>query len=61
MGQRVLQPIVNQQVQHVLKALDEQIQAATAGGGAEAGVSPLSAEAYSEAPQGPTTSTEDKA
>ena len=28
MGQRVLQPIVNQQVQHVLSALDAQIQAA---------------------------------
>jgi len=28
MGQRVLQPIVNQQVQHVLGALDTQIQAA---------------------------------
>ena len=29
MGQRVLQPIVNQQVQHVLAALDEQVQAST--------------------------------
>jgi uncharacterized protein len=29
MGQRVLQPIVNQQVQHVLTALDEQIKSAT--------------------------------
>ena len=28
MGQRVLQPIVNQQVEHVLGALDEQVQAA---------------------------------
>jgi uncharacterized protein len=28
MGQRVLQPIVNQQVQHVLSALDAQIQVA---------------------------------
>ena len=28
MGQRVLQPIVNQQVQHVLSALDAQVQAA---------------------------------
>jgi carbon monoxide dehydrogenase subunit G len=28
MGQRVLQPIVNQQVQHVLSALEVQIQAA---------------------------------
>lgn len=29
MGQRVLQPIVNQQVQHVLGALDTQVQEAT--------------------------------
>jgi hypothetical protein len=28
MGQRVLQPIVNQQVQHVLAALDSQVQEA---------------------------------
>src|SRR5947209_15806286 len=33
MGQRVLQPIVNQQVQHVLNALDQQVQEAAAGGG----------------------------
>jgi carbon monoxide dehydrogenase subunit G len=26
MGQRVLQPIVNQQVQHVLGSLDQQVQ-----------------------------------
>jgi carbon monoxide dehydrogenase subunit G len=31
MGQRVLQPIVNQQVQHVLGALDVQVQEALAG------------------------------
>ena len=31
MGQRVLQPIVNQQVQHVLGALDVQVQAARDG------------------------------
>jgi hypothetical protein len=30
MGQRVLQPIVNQQVQHVLNALDQQVQEALA-------------------------------
>jgi hypothetical protein len=30
MGQRVLQPIVNQQVQHVLGSLDQQVQAAVA-------------------------------
>jgi carbon monoxide dehydrogenase subunit G len=34
MGQRVLQPIVNQQVQHVLGALDQQVQDALAGGAA---------------------------
>ena len=51
MGQRVLQPIVNQQVQHVLKALDTQIQAAVANGGAEAGISPLSPEAYEASPE----------
>jgi uncharacterized protein len=33
MGQRVLQPIVNQQVQHVLAALDEQVRKAAAGEG----------------------------
>ncbi len=33
MGQRVLQPIVNQQVQHVLTALDKQVQDALAAGG----------------------------
>jgi carbon monoxide dehydrogenase subunit G len=32
MGQRVLQPIVNQQVEHVLSALDRQVQDAVAGG-----------------------------
>jgi uncharacterized protein len=31
MGQRVLQPIVNQQVQHVLSALDREVQNAVAG------------------------------
>ena len=32
MGQRVLQPIVNQQVQHVLAALEEQVKQAQAAG-----------------------------
>ena len=31
MGQRVLQPIVNQQVQHVLAALDDQVRKAAGG------------------------------
>ena len=65
MGQRVLQPIVNQQVQHVLTALDRQVQEAIGSGagpaphGAEEGISPVSPEAYEPDPEGPTTSTED--
>jgi carbon monoxide dehydrogenase subunit G len=31
MGQRVIQPIVNQQVSHVLTALDREVQNAVAG------------------------------
>jgi uncharacterized protein len=62
MGQRVLQPIVNQQVQHVLTALDLQVQKAAGGDrpegtGAEEGISPLAEEVYSEHPQGPTQHT----
>jgi carbon monoxide dehydrogenase subunit G len=60
MGQRVLQPIVNQQVQHVLTALDREVQAASGTSGAEAGLSPLSPEGYEPEPEGPTTSTEDR-
>jgi hypothetical protein len=37
MGQRVLQPIVNQQVQHVLAALDEQVRKASSGAAREPG------------------------
>jgi hypothetical protein len=37
MGQRVLQPIVNQQVQQVLSALDEQVRQAQADGSAPGG------------------------
>jgi hypothetical protein len=64
MGQRVLQPIVNQQVQHVLSALEAQVQEASGGAGpathgAEEGISPASPEAYKAEPEGPTTSTED--
>lgn len=60
MGQRVLQPIVNQQVQNVLAALDAQVREAATGGGsvepvaapagtsaAEQGIHPASLEAYS--------------
>ena len=37
MGQRVLQPIVSQRVQHVLSALDKQVQEALAGDSGTAG------------------------
>jgi carbon monoxide dehydrogenase subunit G len=59
MGQRVLQPIVNQQVSQVLSALDKQVQEAKSGaaGGAEEGLSPLSPESYDPEGEGPTTST----
>jgi carbon monoxide dehydrogenase subunit G len=49
MGQRVLQPIVNQQVQHVLTALEEQVRNAAARATSESG----------DAAEGPTTATED--
>ena len=57
MGQRVFQPIVNQQVGNVLNALEAQVAEAK-GGGAEEGVHPASPEAYSSEPEGPTDSTE---
>jgi carbon monoxide dehydrogenase subunit G len=62
MGQRVLQPIVNQQVQHVLNSLDREVQEALAGGastpgeasGAE-GTSPAPSTDAAPAPaEGPT-------
>jgi hypothetical protein len=59
MGQRVLQPIVNQQVGNVLAALERQVEAeAGGGGGAEQGIHPASPEAYEAEPEGPTQSTE---
>jgi hypothetical protein len=57
MGQRVLQPIINQQIGNVLTALERQVN--EAGGGAEAGVHPASPEAYETEPDAPTHSTED--
>ncbi|HEX6489764.1 MAG TPA: SRPBCC domain-containing protein [Gaiellaceae bacterium] len=76
MGQRVLQPIVNQQVASVLDALDQQVReaagaappapsAAAAPGGegagaASEGIHPGSPEAYSAEPEGPTRSTEER-
>ena len=62
MGQRVLQPIVNQQVGNVLKALEAQVAAEAGKGGAagaEQGVHPASPEAYEADPDGPTHSTDD--
>jgi dihydrodipicolinate reductase len=59
MGQRVLQPIVNQQVTQVLAALEDRVAAAS-GSGAEQGIHPASPEAYSADPQGPTHSTEER-
>jgi carbon monoxide dehydrogenase subunit G len=43
MGQRVLQPIVNQQVAHVLTALDREVQTALSGGGQAEAPAPESA------------------
>jgi carbon monoxide dehydrogenase subunit G len=72
MGQRVLQPIVNQQVGNVMSALEAQVQEAAAGGapagaeegispaGAEEGISPASPAAYTGEPEGPTHSTSDQ-
>jgi hypothetical protein len=59
MGQRVLQPIVNQQVQQVLAALEQRVGTAAGGSGAEQGIHPGSPEAYSAEPEGPTHSTEE--
>jgi uncharacterized protein len=60
MGQRVLQPIVNQQVGNVLTALEQQVAAAGGGArGAEQGVHPGSPEAYEAKPDAPTHSTDD--
>jgi carbon monoxide dehydrogenase subunit G len=60
MGQRVLQPIVNQQVGLVLTALEQRVaEAAPSAGGAEQGIHPASPEAYEAEPEGPTHSTED--
>jgi carbon monoxide dehydrogenase subunit G len=60
MGQRVLQPIVNQQVGNVLKALEAQVAEAAKGSaaGAEQGVHPASPEAYEAEPDAPTHSTD---
>jgi hypothetical protein len=61
MGQRVLQPIVNQQVQQVLAALEKRVNevAGASTGGAEQGIHPGSPEAYEAEPEGPTHSAQD--
>ncbi len=61
MGQRVLQPIINQQVGQVLGALEQRVESASgAAGGAEQGIHPASPEAYEAEPEGPTHSTTDE-
>ena len=61
MGQRVLQPIVNQQVQQVLGALEKRVSQAAGGGtgGAKERIHPGSPEAYEDEPEGPTHSPQD--
>jgi carbon monoxide dehydrogenase subunit G len=60
MGQRVLQPIVNQQVGLVLAALERRVSEASSGtAGAEQGIHPASPEAYEAEPEGPTHSTDE--
>ena len=60
MGQRVLQPIVNQQVSLVLTALEQRVtEAGSRSEGAEARIHPASPEAYESEPEGPTHSTQD--
>ena len=65
MGQRVVQPIVNQQVEQVLNALDARVAAKggdaaaapeTGASAAEEGIHPGSPEAYKDDPKGPTHS-----
>ena len=58
MGQRVLQPIINQQVGNVLGALEKQVSEAAAARRRAAGIHPGSPEAYEAEPEGPTHSTE---
>jgi hypothetical protein len=57
MGQRVLQPIVHQQVAQVLVALEKRVAEVTGStGGAAQGIHPASPEAYEPEPEGPTHS-----
>jgi carbon monoxide dehydrogenase subunit G len=59
MGQRVLQPIVNQQVSQVLAALEQRVTEAAPPSGAEKGIHPASQEAHDAEPEGPTHSTDE--
>jgi carbon monoxide dehydrogenase subunit G len=59
MGQRVLQPIVNQQVGLVLTALEKRVEEAKGAVGTEQGIHPASPEAYEAEPEGPTHSTDE--
>jgi carbon monoxide dehydrogenase subunit G len=59
MGQRVLQPIVNQQVGQVLATLEKRVGEAAGATGAEEGIHPAAPEAYEAEPEGPTHSTKD--
>jgi carbon monoxide dehydrogenase subunit G len=60
MGQRVLQPIVNQQVGQVLSALEQRVSENAEGSadGAEQGIHPTAPEAFEMKPDGPTQSAE---
>lgn len=58
MGQRVLQPIVTQQVKNVLDALDKQVMDATEGGTAGSGAKDAGAPAEGTAHAGPTGADE---
>ena len=57
MGQRVLQPIVNQQVSQVLTALEQRVTEAAGAPGAGQGIHPASPEADEASPGGPTRPT----
>src|SRR5437763_16791325 len=59
MGQRVLQPIVNQQVQHVLGALDAQVQQAKGAGTTPSDASGTSPEPSTDAEVPPADGPKD--
>ena len=59
MGQRVLQPIVNQQVGQVLNALDKQVQAASGAAPAAGEAVPTAAAGFDPAPPPPAPATPD--